>query len=81
MHQTNALEPSRSPRLRLGAPAPTAHLDPAALLRDLCEAMFVIGHDGQRVHAEIAMSFDLHQRLADWWEEREPEPPALHLVA
>jgi len=53
---------------------------PAALLRDLCDAMMVIGHDGARVHAELSMTFDLHERLRAWWEN-EPEPPALHLVA
>jgi hypothetical protein len=64
----------------LGA-APTAHLDPAELLRDICDCMFIIGHDGARVHAELAMTFDLHERLMQFWEEHQPEPPALHLVA
>jgi len=70
--------PSRGARLGNGA-APAVLLDPAALLRDLCDAMFIIGHDGERVHAEIAMTFDLYGRLVQLWGDL-CEPPALHLA-
>ncbi|CAH1657414.1 hypothetical protein CHELA1G11_11267 [Hyphomicrobiales bacterium] len=43
--------------------------DCAQILADLCEAMLIIGHDGEYVHAEVAMSFELHERLSAWWQE------------
>jgi len=43
--------------------------DLVRLFVDLCDAMLVIGHDGARVHAELSMSFDLHERLVQLWDD------------
>ena len=66
-----------SRRRVLGGSAPL----PADLLSDLCESLLIIGHDGERVHAEVAMTFELHERLSAWWQEQCEPPPALALVA
>lgn len=43
--------------------------DCESLLAALIESMLIIGHDGEHVHAEVAMTFDLHERLEAWWQE------------
>ncbi|MBS7697561.1 MULTISPECIES: hypothetical protein [unclassified Chelatococcus] len=65
-----------SRRRVLGGSAPLS----ADLLSDLLEALQIIGHDGTRVHAEVAMTFDLHDRLAEWWQQQCAPPPALSLA-
>jgi hypothetical protein len=52
-----------------GAVVPAPAHDLVRLVRDICDCMFIIGHDGARVHAELAMTFDLHDRLSAWWED------------
>lgn len=48
--------------------APAAQTDSCeSILVDIVESMLIIGHDGERVHAEVAMSFELHERLEMWW--------------
>ncbi|CAH1666039.1 hypothetical protein CHELA20_52156 [Hyphomicrobiales bacterium] len=43
--------------------------DCESLLVALVESLLIIGHDGEHVHAEIAMTFELHERLEAWWAD------------
>ncbi|MBS7696224.1 MULTISPECIES: hypothetical protein [unclassified Chelatococcus] len=72
--------PTSTPRLRCALSEGAGAADLAALLTEIVECMMIIGHDGERVHAEVAMTFDLHERLEMWWRANRPLP-ALALVS